>query len=44
VLEPLPLRRPQPLMMADSTNPAHLSLADGLATYSGTLLRRTSAR
>ena len=26
-----------PLMMADSTNPAHLSLADGLATYSGTL-------
>ena len=26
-----------PLMMADSTDPAHLSLADGLATYSGTL-------
>ena len=26
-----------PLMIADSTNPAHLSLADGLATYSGTL-------
>ena len=26
-----------PLMMADSTDPTHLSLADGLATYSGTL-------
>ena len=26
-----------PLLIADSTNPAHLSLADGLATYSGTL-------
>ena len=26
-----------PLMIADSTNPAHLSLADGLSTYSGTL-------
>ena len=26
-----------PLLIGDSTNPAHLSLADGLATYSGTL-------
>jgi hypothetical protein len=26
-----------PLLIGDSTNPGHLSLADGLATYSGTL-------
>ena len=26
-----------PLMIGDSTDPGHLSLADGLATYSGTL-------
>jgi Glycosyl hydrolase family 99 len=26
-----------PLLIVDSTNPEHLSLADGLATYSGTL-------
>ncbi len=37
VLDRLHASGRNPLMMADSTNPGHLLLADGLATYSGTL-------
>jgi glycosyl hydrolase family 99 len=37
VLDRLQAGGRQPLLMADSTDPAHLALAAGLATYSGTL-------
>jgi hypothetical protein len=37
VLDRLHAANRRPLMMADSTNPAHLRLADGLSTYAGTL-------